>query len=327
MCLKYLIRKKCILGFNYISANYKLCAFGQVTFSLYLQFSSVRSLSHVRLFVTPWTTASQGSLSIINSRSSLKSMPIESVMRSNPLILCCPLLFLPPIPPSIRVFSSESTPHMRWPKYWSLSFSISPSNEHPGLISFRMDWLDLLAVQGTLKSLIQHYNLKASILWHSAFFTVQCSLPNITTGKTIALTRRTFVGKVMSLLFNMLSRLVITFLPRNMCLLISWLQSPSAVILEPPKINSDTVSTVSPSISREVMGLDAVILVFWVLSFKPTLSLSSFTFIKRLFSNSSLSAIRVVSSAVIWDYWYFPGNLDSSLCFLQPSISHDVLCM
>ena len=233
MCLKYLIRKKCILGFNYISANYKLSAFGQVTFSLYLQFSSVQLLSHVRLFVTPWTTARQGSLSITNSQSSLKFMPIESVTRSSHLILCHPLLFPPRIPPSIRVFSNESTLHVRWPKYWSLSFSISPSNEDPGLISFKMEWVDLLAVQGTLKSLIQHYNLKASILQHSAFFTVQCSHPNITTGKTIALTRQTFVGKVMSLLFNMLSRLVITFLPRSKHLLISWLQSPSAVILEP----------------------------------------------------------------------------------------------
>ena len=151
------------------------------------------------------------------------------------LILCHPLLLLLPIPPSIRVFSNESTFRMRWPKYWSFSFSISPSKEHPGLISFRMDWLDLLAVQGTLKSLLQHYSSKASILRCSAFFTVQLSHPYRTTGKTIALTRRTFAGKVMSLLFNMLSRLVITFLPRSKCLLISWLQSPSAVILEPPQ--------------------------------------------------------------------------------------------
>ena len=159
-------------------------------------------------------------------------------------------------------FSNESTLCMRWPEYWSFSFSISPSNEHPGLISFRMDWLDLLAVQGTLKSLLQHHSSKASILRHSAFFTVQLSHPYMTTGKTIALTRWTFVGKVMSLLFNMLSKLVITFLPGSKHLLISWLQSPSAVILEPPKIKSDTVSTVSPSICREVMGPDAMILVF-----------------------------------------------------------------
>ena len=172
------------------------------------------------------------------------------------------LLCLPPIPPSIRAFSSESTLHMRWPKYWSFSLSISPSNEYPGLISFRMDWLDLLAVQGTLKSLCQHHSSKAPILQHSAFFTVQLSHPYMTTVKTIALTRRTFVGKVTSLLFNMMSRLVITFLPRSKGFLISWLQSPSAVILEPKKIKSDTVSTVSPSICHEVMGLDAMILVF-----------------------------------------------------------------
>ena len=160
---------------------------------------------------------------------------IESVMPSRHFILCHPLLLLPPIPPSIRVFSNESTLHMRWPKYWRFSFSIIPSKEIPGLISFRMDWLDLLAVQGTLKSLLQHYSSKASILRSSAFFTVQLSHPYMTTGKTIALTRWTFVGKVMSLLLNMLSKLVITFPPRSKRLLISWLQSPSAVILEPQK--------------------------------------------------------------------------------------------
>ena len=169
------------------------------------------------------------------------------------LTLCRPLLLLPPTPSRIRVFSSASTLRTRWPKYWSFSFSISPSNEHPGLISFRMDWLDLLAVQETLKSPLQHHSSKASILQCSAFFTVQLSHPYMTMGKTIALNRWTFVGKVMSLLFNMLSRLVITFLPSSKHLLISWLQSPSAVILEPPKIKSDTVSTVSPSISHEVM--------------------------------------------------------------------------
>ena len=183
-------------------------------------------------------------------------------MPSSHLILCCPLFLLPPIPPSIRVFSNESTLRMRLPKYWSFSFSIIPSNEHPGLISFRMGRLDLLAVQGTLKSLLQHHSSKASILWCSAFFTGQLSHPYMTTGKTIALTRRTFVGKLMSLLFNTLSRLVVTFLPRSRRLLISWPQSLSAVILEPPKIKSDTVSTVSPSISHEVMGPDAMILVF-----------------------------------------------------------------
>ena len=183
-------------------------------------------------------------------------------MPSSHLILCCPLFLLPPIPPSIRVFSNKSTLHMRWPKYWSFSFSIIPSKEHPGPISFRMDWLDLLVVQGTLKSLLQHHSSKASILQLSAFFIVQISHPYMTTGNTIALTRWTFVGLIMSLLFNMLSRLVITFLPRSKRLLISWLQSSSAVILEPPKIKSDTVSTVSPTISYEVMGPDAMILVF-----------------------------------------------------------------
>ena len=173
-------------------------------------------------------------------------------MPSSHLILGRPLLLLPPIPPSIKVFSNEPTLHMRWPKYWSFSFSIIPSKEIPGLISFRMDWLDLLAVRGTLKSLLQHHSSNAAVLWRSAFFTVQLSHPYMTTGKTIALTRQTLVGKVMSLLLNMLSRLDITFLPRSKRLLISWLQSASAVILEPPKIKSDTVSTVSPSISHEV---------------------------------------------------------------------------
>ena len=183
-------------------------------------------------------------------------------MPSSHLILCRPLLLLPPIPPSIRVFSSASTLRMRWPKYWSFSLSISPSNEHPGLISFKMDWLYLPAVQGTRKSLLQNHISKASILQHSAFFTVQFSHPYMTTGKTIALTRQTFFGKVISLLLNILSRLVIIFLPRSKHLLISWLQSPSSVILEPPKIKSDTVSTVSPSISHEVRGPDAMIFVF-----------------------------------------------------------------
>ena len=176
-------------------------------------------------------------------------------MPSNHLILCCPLLLLPYIFPSIRVFSKESALHIRWPKYWSFSFNISPSNEHPGLNSFRMDWLDLLAVKGTLKSLLQHHSSKASILQHSDFFIVQLSHPYMTTGKTIALTRWTFAGKGMSLLFNMLSVLVIAFLPRSKHLLISWLQSPSAVILEPPQNkNSPTVSIVSPFIFHEVMG-------------------------------------------------------------------------
>ena len=174
------------------------------------QFSSVQSLGCVRLLTTPWIAARQASLSITNSQSSLRLTSIKSVMPSSHLILCHPLLLLPSIPPSIRVFSNESTFRMRWPKYWSFSFSIIPSKEIPGLI-FRMDWLDLLAVQGTLESLLQHHSSKASILWRSAFFTVQLSHPYMTTGKTIALIRRTFVGKVMSLLFNMLSRLVILF--------------------------------------------------------------------------------------------------------------------
>ena len=177
-------------------------------------------------------------------------MSIEMVMPSNHLILCHPLLLLSSIFPSIRVFSNKSALRIRWPKNCSFSFNIRPSNEHPRLISFRMDWLDHFAVQATLKSLLQHHSSKASILWCSAFFMVQLSHPYMTTGKTIAFSRWTFVGKVMSQLFNMLSRLVITFLPRSKGLLISWLQSPSAVILEPPKIKSDTVSTVSPSISH-----------------------------------------------------------------------------
>ena len=237
--------------------------------------NSVQLLSCVWLFWTPWTAACQASLSITTSWSLLKLMSIELVIPSNHLVLCHPLL-LPSIFLSIRVFSKESALRIRWPKYWSFSFNISPSSEYSGLISFRMDWLDLLAIQGTLKSLLQHHSSKASILQRSTFFTVQLSQPYMTTGKTIALPRQTFVGKVMSLLFNMLSRLVITFLPRSKHLLISWLHSPSAVILEPQKIKSATVSTVSPSISHEVMGPDALILVFWMLlSFKPTFSLSS----------------------------------------------------
>ena len=217
------------------------------------QFNSVQSLSHVLLFPSPWTAAHQASLSITNSQSPPKPMSNESVMPSRHLILCRPLLLLPPTPPSLRVFSGESAPCIRCPKYQSFSFSISPSNEHPGLISSRMDWLDLLAVQGTLKSLLlQHHSSKASILRCSAFFIVQLSHPYMTTGKTIALTRRTCVDNGMSLLFNMLSKLVITFFPKSKCLLISWLQSPSAVILEPRKIKPATVSTVSPTICHEV---------------------------------------------------------------------------
>ena len=188
----------------------------------------------------------------------------DTIQPSNP---CYPLLLLSSIFPSTRVFSNESVLCIKWTKNWSLSFSISPSNEHLGLISFRIDWLDFLAVQGTLKSFLQHHSSKASILQCSAFFMIQLSHPYMATGKTIALTRWTFVGKVMSLLFNMMSRLVIAFLPRRKRLLISWLQSPSAVISEPPKTESVTISS---SICHEVMGLDAMILVFWMLSFKPT---------------------------------------------------------
>ena len=220
-------------------------------------------------------------------------------MPSNHLVLCGPFLFLPSIFPSSRVFSSESALHIRWPKHWSFSFSISPSNEYSWLISFGIDSFDLLAVQGTLKSLLQHHSLNALILWHSAFFIVQLSHPYMTTGKTIALTIGTCEGKVMFLLFNMPSRFVIAFLPRSKCLLISWLQLLSAVILEPKKIVCHCFHCLS--ICHEVMESDAMILVFWIWSFKPAFSVSSFTFMKRLFSSSSLSVIRVH----IWGYWYF----------------------
>ena len=216
-------------------------------------------------------------------------------MPSNLLILCRPLLLLPSIFPSIRVFSNESAFHIRWPKYWSFSFNIRPSSEHPGLISFRMDWLNSSPCSPRdSQSLLQHHSSKASILQRPAFFTVQLSHSYMTTGKTITLIRWTLIDKVMSLLFNLLSRLVITFLPRRKRLLISWLQSSSAVILEPRKIKPATVSTVSPFIWHEVMGLDAMILVFWILRFRTKFSLSSFIFMKRLFS-----AIKVVSSAYL----------------------------
>ena len=210
-----------LFSFTYLDYDFLIHPFF-LRGSNYLSFSisSVQLLSHVLLFETPWIAARQASLSITNSWSLLKLMSIELVMPSSHLIFCRPLLLRPPTPPSIRVFSNESTLRMRWPKYWSFSFSISSSNEHPGPISFRMDWLDLLAVQGTLKSLLQHHSSKASILRCSAFFIVQLFHPHMTTGKTIALTRWTFVGKVLSLLFNKLSKLVITFLPRSKSLLI-----------------------------------------------------------------------------------------------------------
>jgi len=200
-------------------------------------FSSVQSPSRILLFETPWTAACQASLYLTNSWSLLKLTSIELVMPSNHLILCHPLLLLSSVFHSIRVFSNESVLDIRWPKHWNFSFNISPSNEHSGLISFRMDWLDFLAVQGTLKSLFRHHSSKASILRHSAFFIVQLSHPYMTAGKTIVLTRQTLVGKVMSLLFNMLSRLVIAFLPRSKHLLISWRQSPFAMTLETKKIS------------------------------------------------------------------------------------------
>ena len=220
-----------------------------------VQFSSVTQSCLV--FAAPWTAACQTSLSITNFQSLPKLMSIESVMPSNHLILCHPLLLRPSNFPSIRVFSEESV-CIRWPKYWSFSFSISPSNEHPGLISFRMDWLDLLVVQGTRKNLLQYHSPEASILQCLAFFIVRLSHPYMTARKTIPLTRWIFVGKLMSLLFNILSRLVIAFLPRSKFLLISWLQSPSAVIWEPKKIKS----VVFPSICYEMMGLDAMIVIF-----------------------------------------------------------------
>ena len=255
-------------------------------------------------------------------RGSLRLMSVESVMPSRHLILCRPLLLPPSIFPSIKVFSNESAFHIRCPKYWSFSFNISPSNEYSGPISFRMNWLDLLAVQGTHKSLLQHHSSKTSILWCSAFFIVQLSHPYMTTGKTIALTRRKFVDKVMSLLFNMLSRLVITFLPRSKSLLISWLQSPSAVIMEPRKIKSATVSTVSTSICHEMMGRDAMILVFWMLSFKPTFH-SHQEVLYFFFTFYPKGGVIHISEVIDIS----PGNLDSSLCFIQPSVSQDVLCM
>ena len=215
--------------------------------------SLLKELNHVQLFVTPWTTALQASLFINDSWSLLKVMAIQ------PSLLCHTLLLLPSIFPSIRVFSDKSVLHIRWPKYWNFSFSIRTSNEYSGLISFRMDWLDLLAVQGIFKSLLQQHSSKTSILWCSAFFIVQLSHPYMTTGKTIDLTRWTFVDKILSLLFNILSMLVTAFLPSSKYLLISCLQSQSAVILEPKKIKSVIVT---PTIHHEVMGLDAMILAF-----------------------------------------------------------------
>ena len=253
------------------------------------------------------------------SLSLLSIMSIELVMLSNHLILCHPLLLLPSIFPSIRLFSSESVLHIRWPKYRSFSFSSSPYKEYSVLISFRIDWFDLFVVQGTLKSLLQHHSSKESILWCSVFFMVVLSHPYMTTGKITALTIRTFASKVISLLFNMPPRFVKAFLPRSNCFLILWLQSPSTVILQTKKMKTVTVSTFSLSICHKVIRLDAMILVFWILSSRPAFD-SSFTLIMRLFSCSLLSAITVSSAylklliippailipAVIHSVWHFP---------------------
>ena len=230
----------------------------------------------VLLVVTPWTAARQASLSFPVSWSLLKLMSIESVIPSNHLTLCHPIPLLPSIFPSIRVFSNDLALHIRWPKYWSYT------------VDFLQDWLvwSLCYPRDSCKSLLQHQNFKASVLWCSTFFMIQLSHPYTTTGKVIALTRWTFVGKVMSLLFSMLSRFPVAFLPRSKCLLILWLQSLSTMTLETKKIKSVTFSTFPPSICHKVMESDAMILVFWMLCFKPAFSLSSFTFIKRLFSFS-----------------------------------------
>ena len=248
-------------------------------------------------------------------------MSVETVMLFNHLILCQLLLLLPSIFPSIRVFSSESALHLRWPKYWSFSLSISSSNEYSGLISLRIDWLISLQSKKTLKSLLQHHSLKVSVLAHSASFMVLLSYLYMTTGKTIPLTTWSFVSEVMSLLFNMASRLVIAFLSGSKHLLISWLQSLFTVILEPRKIKSVTASTFPPYICHEVMGQDAMILVFWMFNSKPAFSLS-YTLINMLLSSSSLSAIRVVSFAYLRLLTFLPAILipacdSSSLAFLM----------
>ena len=250
-------------------------------------------------------------------------MTIESVTPSSRLIFCCPLLPLPSIFPSIRVFSNESALRIRWPKYWSYSFSMSPSNEYSGMISFMIDWFDLLSVQGTLKSLLQHHSSNASILQHSTFLWSNSHIHTWLLDKPKLWLNGT-VDKVMFLLFNMLSRLVIAILPRSKHLLISWLQSSSTVILEPKKIRSVTVSIASPSIYHEVIGPDAMIFVSWMLSFKPAFSLSSSIFIKRLFSSSLLSSVRVLLSAYLRLLIFLPAILIPACQF---GILHDVLCL
>ena len=228
--------------------------------------TSVQSFSRVQIFLTPWPSPHQASLSITNSQSPPKSMSIESVMPSNYLILCHPLVLLPSIFPSIRVFSNESGLHIRWPKNWIFSFNISPINEHPGLISFRMNWLNLFAVKWTCKSPLQDHRSKASILWCSAFFIVRLSHPYVTTGKTIALTKWTFLDKVMSLLFNMLSMLVMTFLSRSKRLLISWLQSPPAVILEP---RSQALFSLFPHLFAMILLLNYMVFLYVYFGYWP----------------------------------------------------------
>ena len=255
--------------------------------------------------------------------SLLKLMSIESVMASNHLNLYHPLLLPPSIFPNIRVFSSELILCIRWPKYWSVSFSISPSNEYSGLICFRIDWLDLLAVQGTLKSLLQYHSSKASVLQHSAFFMVQLSHPYMTTGKTIALTIWAFVSDVTSLLFNMLSKFAVAFLPRSKHLLISLLVSPSTVILEPKKIKSGLFPFLPPSICHEVMGADARILIFWTLSFKPA-------FHPPLSPSSRVSFIPLCFLPLGWCLRlliFLPTMLIPTCAFIQLSISLDGLCI
>ena len=252
-----------------------------------------------------------------------QTMSIELLMPSNYLIFFHPLLLLPSVCPQIRGCSKDSGLPVWWPTYWRISFSISPSNEFERLISLRIHWFDLLAVQATLQSLLRHHSSKASILHCLVFFMVQLSHPHMTTWKTTALTIWTFVGKAMSLLFNMLPRLVIAFLPRSKCLLISWLQSTFAVILDPKKIKYVTVSTVSPSICHEVMGLDAMIFVLWMLSFKPAFSLSSFTLIKRPFSSSLLFAIKVVSSAYLRLLIFLPAILIAACA--SPSVAFHIV--
>ena len=290
------------------------------------QFSSVQLLSHVQFFWDPMDCSTPG-LPAHHQLPEFTQTHVhwvdDAIQASHTLSSPSPLTINLS---SIRVFSGESVLCIRWPEYWSFSLSISPLYEYSGLISFRMDWLDLLAVQGTLKGLLQYHSSKAWIRC-SAFFIVQLSHPYMTTGKTIALTRWTFVGKLVSLLYNTLARFVTAFLPRSKHLSISWLQLLSAVILRPPQIKNLTVSIISPSICHKVMGPDAIILVFWMLSFKPTFSLSFFTFIKRLFSSSSLSAIRVVSSAylrllIFLLVIFIPACASSSLAFCMMYSAH-----